>query len=111
MADGNDADLRRHIDAQEQTTRTQQEALDNIQCLLEQLLINQNTSANHEGISGSNHQKEKNPNEDAPNDEQLHPKETSSIDVEVIKGIEAQIASLAQWNELKKEGMTRTYAL
>jgi len=45
---------------------------------------------NHEGTSGSNHQEEENPNEDTPKDEQPHPKKTSSIDDEVIKGIQAQ---------------------
>ena len=36
-----DADLCHYMEAQEQTIRTQQEALDNIQHLLEQLLNNQ----------------------------------------------------------------------
>jgi len=33
-------------------------------------------------------------------------KKSSSIDVDVIKGIQAQIASLTQRDELKKIGMT-----
>ena len=36
---------------------------------------------------------------------------SSSIDVKVIKGIQAQIASLTQRDELKKVGMTRPYPL
>jgi len=111
MADVSDADLRCRMETQEQTTRTQQEALDSIQRLLEELLINQNMNANHKGTSGSNHQEEKNPNENTPMDKQPYPKETSLIDVEVIKGIQMQIASLAQWNEWKKVGMTHPYPL
>ena len=38
----NDDDLRRNMDAQEQTFRTQQEALDNNQSMLAQLLTNRN---------------------------------------------------------------------
>ena len=33
------------------------------------------------------------------------------MDAEVLKGIQAQIASLAQRDELKKAGMTRPYPL
>ena len=40
MADNNDDDLRRWMKAQEQTSKTQQEALDNIQQMLAQLLTN-----------------------------------------------------------------------
>jgi len=92
------------MEAQERTSRAQQEALDNIQQMLAQLLINQNTND-----TGSNH------NEDEHNDDE-HPKtdkskESFSIDIEVIKGIQAQIASLAQRDELKKVGMTRSYLL
>jgi len=36
-------------------------------------------------------------------------KESSSIDTEVIKGIQAQSASLTQRDELKMVGMTRPY--
>ena len=43
-ADNNDDDLRRRVEAQEQTFKAQQEALDNIQQMLAQLLINQNTN-------------------------------------------------------------------
>ena len=38
-------------------------------------------------------------------------KKSTSIDAEVIKGIQAQIASLTQRDELKKVGMTRPYPL
>jgi len=38
-------------------------------------------------------------------------KESSSIDAEIIKGIQAQIASLTQRDELKKVGMTLSYLL
>ena len=61
MADGNDANLHCRMEAQKQTTRAQQKALDNIQHLLEQLPTNQNPNANHEGTSDSNHQEDENP--------------------------------------------------
>ena len=38
-------------------------------------------------------------------------KEGSSVDADVIKGIQAQIASLVQRDELKKVGMTHSYPL
>jgi len=69
--------------AQEQTFRTQQEALDNIQRMLAQLLTNQN----NEKTSGNHNREEKNLNKDTSEGE--HSNETSSIDAEVIKGIEA----------------------
>ena len=40
MADNGNDDLRRRLEAQEQTSRTQQEALDNIQQMLAQILSN-----------------------------------------------------------------------
>jgi len=86
MADGSYAGLLRGSRVEH---RAQQDALDNIQHLFEQLLTNQNPNANHEGTSGSNHQEEEDPKEDTPKDEQPHPNETSSIDIEVIKGIQA----------------------
>jgi len=72
--------------------------------MLAQLLVNRNTND-----TGSNH------NEDEHNDEE-HPKtkkskKSSSIDAEVIKGIQAQTASLVQRDELKKVGMTCPYLL
>ena len=43
MANNNDDDLCWRTEAQEQTFRAQQEALDNIQQMLAQLLVNKNT--------------------------------------------------------------------
>ena len=88
--------------AQEQTFRTQQGALDNIQRMLAQLLTNQN----NETTSGNHNREEKNLSKDTSEGE--HSNETSSIDAEVIKGIEAQIASLTQRDELKKVAMTNS---
>jgi len=85
-----------------QISRTQQETLDNIQRMLTQLLTNRNNEENSE-----NHDwKEENKTLEDSNI-----KESSSIDAEVIKGIQAQIASLAQWDELKKVRMTHPYLL
>jgi len=44
MTDNNDDHLRRQMEAQEQTSRAQQEALDNTQHMLAQLLANWNTN-------------------------------------------------------------------
>ena len=44
MADNGNDDLRRRLEAQEQTFMAQQEALDNIQQMLAQLLINWNNN-------------------------------------------------------------------
>ena len=50
MDDNKNDDLRRRMETQEQTFRTQQEALDNIQRMLTQLLTNRNNenSENHD---------------------------------------------------------------
>ena len=53
MADNNNDVLRQQMKAQEQTFRAQQEALDNIQQMLPQVLTNQNTND-----TGSNCNKE-----------------------------------------------------
>ena len=53
MADNANDDLRRRLEAQEQTSKTQQEALDNIQQMLAQLLSNRNNND-----VGSNHDEE-----------------------------------------------------
>ena len=53
MADNANDDLRRRLEAQEQTFKTQQEALDNIQQMLAQLLSNRNNND-----AGSNHDEE-----------------------------------------------------
>ena len=57
----------------------------------------------------SNHDKEEYNNDEHPKTEML--KKSSLIDAEVIKDIQAQIASLAQRDELKKVEMTRPYPL
>jgi len=72
--------------------------------MLAQLLVNPNTKD-----TGSNHDEEEHNNNKYPKTEKL--KESSSIDAEVIKGIQAQIASLAQRDKLKKVGITRPYPL
>ena len=78
------------MEAQEQTSRAQQEALDNIQQMLAQLLTNRNTND-----TKSNHNEEEHNDDEHPKPEKS--KESSSIDVEVIKGIhiQAQIVSPA----------------
>ena len=104
MANNNNDDLRQQMKAQEQTFRAQPEALDNSQHMLAQLLTNQNNNDTR-----SNH------NEEEHNDSEWlkteKSKKSSSIDAELIKGIQAQIASLTQRDELKKVGMTRPYPL
>ena len=72
---------------QDQTSKAQQEALDNIQQTLVQLLTNRNNND-----VGSNHNEEEDKDDEQPKTEKS--KESSSIDVEVLKGIQAQIASL-----------------
>ena len=59
MADDGNDDLHRQLEAHEQTSKTQQEALDNIQQMLAQLLTNRNNND-----TGSNH------NEEEHNDEE-----------------------------------------
>jgi len=102
MADNNnnDDDFCRRLEAREQTSRAQQEALNNIQRMLNQLLTNQNNND-----TGSNHEEEEHNNTEPPKTEKL--KAGSSLDADVLKGIQAQIASLTQRDELKKVGMTR----
>jgi len=85
-ANNNDDDLRHHMEAREQASRTQQEALNKIQLLLSEILTNRN-----------NENSENNEREDDKNT-----KDSFSVDAEVIKSIQAQIVSLAQWDELKK---------
>ena len=90
MTDNNhDDDLHWRMEAQEQTFRAQQAALENIQQMLAQFLNNRN---NHNTI-GSNHDEKENLNNEAPMTEKS--KESSAIDRDVIKAIQAQIASLA----------------
>jgi len=104
MANNNDNDLRQQIEAQEKTFRAQQEALDNIQQMLAQLLANRNTNDTSSNCSEDEHNDDKCPNTEKS-------KESSQIDAEVIKSIQAQIASLAQGDVLKKVGMTHSYLL
>ena len=72
--------------------------------MLSQLLTNWNNND-----IGSNHNEEEHNDDEQPKTERS--KESSSIDAEVLKGIQAQVASLAQRDELKKAGMTRLYPL
>ena len=89
MANNDNDDLCRRLKTQEQTSRAQQEILDNIQQMLAQLLTNRNNND-----TGSNH------NEEEHNDDEQHmtekSKESSLVDAEVLKDIQAQIASLTQ---------------
>ena len=64
-----------------------------------QLLNNQN----NDDTTGSNYDEEEHANTEPPKTEKS--KQNSIIDVDVIKGIQAQIASLAQRDELKKVRM------
>ena len=100
----NNDDLRRRMEAQEQTFRAQHEALENIQQMLAQLLNNRNDDS-----TGSNHDEEENRNNEPHKTKKS--KKSSSIDAKVIKGIQAQITSLAQMDELKKVGITHPYPL
>jgi len=72
--------------------------------MLAQLLTNRNNND-----TGSNHNEEEHNEDEQPKIEKSG--ESSSINAEVLKGIQAQIASLAQRDELKKVGMTRPYPL
>jgi len=72
--------------------------------MLAQLLTNRNNND-----TGSNHNEEEHHNDEQPKTEKS--KESSSIDAEVLKGIQAQIVSLTQRDELKKVGALRPYPL
>ena len=105
MADNNnDDDLCHRMEAQEQTFKDQQKVLDNIQQILAQLLTNRNndntTSTIHENVENNNNESPK-----------IDHSKKLSIDDEVIKGIQAQITSLAQRDELKKVGAVCPYPL
>jgi len=104
MADNDNDDLRRWLKAQEQTTKAHQEALDNIQQMLARLLTNRNNNDTR-----SNHNEEEHNDEEQPKMEKS--KKSSSMDAEVLKGIHAQIASLAQRDEMNKVGVARSYPL
>ena len=64
MADNVNDDLCRRLEAQEQTSKAQQEALDNIQQMLAQLLTNRNNND-----TGSNHNGEEYHNDEQPKTE------------------------------------------
>jgi len=85
MANNNDDDLCRQMEAQEQTFRAQQEALDNIQQMLPQLLVSKNTKD-----TGSNRDEEEYNNDEHSKIEKS--KGSSSINTEIIKDIQSQIA-------------------
>ena len=69
--------------------------MENIQQILAQLFTNRNNND-----AGSNHNEEEHNDDEQPKAERS--KESSSIDAEILKGIQAQIASLTQRDELKK---------
>ena len=70
--------------------------------MLAQLLTNQNNND-----AGSNYNEEEHNDDEQPKTEES--KESSSINAEVLKGIQAQIASLAQRDKLKKAGIILTH--
>ena len=72
--------------------------------MLAQFLTNQNNND-----TGSNHNEKEYNNDKRSKTEKS--KVSSSVNIEVIKGIQAHIASLAQRDDLKKVGMTRPYPL
>jgi len=104
MADNGNDDLCWRLEAQEQTSKAQQEALNNIQQMLAQLLTNRNNNDTE-----SNHNKEEHHSDEQPKTKKS--KKNSSMHAEVLKGIQAQIASLTQRDELKKVGAVRPYPL
>ena len=59
--------------------------------------------------AGSNHNEEEHNDDEQPKTDKS--KESSSINAEVLKGIQAQIASLTQRDQLKKVGAVRPYPL
>ena len=61
MTDNSNNDLRRRMEAQEQTSKAQQEALDNIQQMLAQLITNRNNND-----TGSNHNEEEHNDDEQP---------------------------------------------
>ena len=73
IADNNNDDLRQRMEAQEQTFRAQQEALDNIRQILAQLLTNRNNND-----TGSNYNEEEYNDDERPKTEKS--KESFSID-------------------------------
>ena len=88
MVDNNNDDLCRWMEAQEKISRAQQEALENMQQMLIQFLFNRNTND-----TGSNRDEKFHNIDEHPTIEKS--KESFSINVKVIKGIQVQTASLA----------------
>ena len=84
MADNGNDYLRRWLEAQEQTSKAQQEALDNIQQMLAQLLTDRNNND-----TGSDHNEQEHLNDEQPKTEKS--KESSSMDAEVLKGIKLRL--------------------
>ena len=80
MAGNNNDDLHWRMEAQEQTSKAQQEALDNIQQMLGQLLTNWNNNDTRSNLNRAEHNDDEQPKTERS-------KESSSIDDEVIKGI------------------------
>jgi len=72
--------------------------------MLAQLLTNRNNN-----YTGSNHNEEEHNDDEQLKTEKL--RESSSMDAEVLKGIQAQITSLTQRDELKKVKAVRPYPL
>ena len=64
MTDNSNDDLRRRLEPQEQTSKAQQEALDNIQQILAQLLTNQNNNN-----TGRNHNEKEHNDDEQPKTE------------------------------------------
>jgi len=71
-----------------------------MQQMFAQLLNNRN----NDETTGRNHDEEENPDAEPPKTEKS--KGSSIIDADIIKGIQSQIASLTQRDELKKVAMS-----
>ena len=84
-ANNNDDDLRHRMEAREQASRTQQEALNKIQLMLSEILANRN-----------NENSENNEREDDKNT-----KDSFSVDAEVIKSIQAPQTSISATSDHK----------
>ena len=112
--DGNDMNLHRRMQAQEEAIKNEQIAFDSIRRLLGQILTRQSNnyrSSNNCNDDDHNHHSDE---EENHNDEQPPlppPSGVSSVDAKIIKSIQAQLASLTQRDELKKVGAIRAYSL
>ena len=112
--DDNNIDLHRRMQAQEEAIKNQQTALNDIQRLLGQILVRQsdNSCQNNNRID-DDHNHHSDEEENRNHEQQPLPPlyGLSSVDVDVIKIILAQLASLTQRDELKKIGAIRPYPL